>query len=62
MDQNKTQTGTVTHQYTPTNRKSVQYLKAFRKNVWKTEVIFCKSKGHYSFNNQWTITKLKLDL
>lgn len=28
MDQNKTQTGTVTHQYTPTNRKSVQYLKA----------------------------------
>ena len=45
-------------------KKSGQYLQAFRKKMWKTvwSRKFTKSKAHNFAKNQWSITKLKLDL
>ena len=35
MNWNRTQTWSATHQYSLAHKKSVQYLKVFRKKIWK---------------------------
>ena len=64
MDQNQTQTWSVSRYGKAKYQISNEYLKAWRKKVRKTENLwyFSKFNGHNSVKNGWIKTKLELDL
>jgi hypothetical protein len=64
MNQNQTQTWSVSRYGKAMYQTSNEYLKAWTKKVRKTENLwyFSKSKGRNFMKNQWIKAKLELDL